>query len=225
MAIKNLMLDIVTNAVNEVIKNDEAILESIENKYDIIAYVLNRVPPKYITSERGILHGTLDSMFKIQEKIDVLWLIYEAITEINNRRSTKKSNSDEPAFIVNNGLPHIIGTVLEESTLSIIPNVKVSLLHNNKIAKMVYAEWDNPYQSHKSTMGYYHFWPHFLDKEMDSKSKQSFQLKFHHKKFNNTAIDIEVKTLSKSELGEAHVVPIVLMKAKEGENLDFLYEE
>ena len=223
MAIKNLMMDIVTNAVNELIKNDRSILISVTNKDDIIAYVLNRVQPKYITSERGILHGTLQTKYEVQERMDILKLIYEAVSEIKDRRTSKMITKEE-AEPSETCLPHIIGTVLEETTLSIIPEVQVTLFFKDAITNMVYDEWENPYKSHKATMGYYHFWPRYRKSEMGD--KPSFQLRFHHPKFNDTSIDVDVEILtSHSDLGKSHVVPIVLMTAKEGVNLDFLYEE
>ncbi|MBN1534415.1 MAG: late competence development ComFB family protein [Spirochaetes bacterium] len=222
MAIKNLMMDIVTSAVHEVMKNDRSVKDSGANDEDIIAYVLNRVPPKYITSERGILHGALDVKYMVQQRMDVLTLIYDAVNEIKRRRSSKAISKEE-GEIDRIRLPHIIGTVLEETTLTIIPDVEVALLYKGKIAEMLYDEWENPYRSHKATMGYYHFWPKYNKKSMGD--TPTFTLRFRHPKFNEMTADAMLQPLGKDDEGGSHVVPIVLMTAKDGVSLDFLYEE
>jgi len=222
MTIKNLMMDIVINTVGEVMKNDRMVKDSGMNREDIIAYVLNRVPPKYITSERGILHGALDVKYMIQQKMDVLALIYEAVREINARRSSNVI-SRESIVIDQISLPHIIGTILEETTLSIIPDVEVSLLFKDKLAEMLYEEWENPYQSHKATMGYYHFWPKYNKKAMGA--KPAFTIRFKHPKFQERTHEIKLDAQEGEDLGKPIIVPIILLTAREGVNLDFLYEE
>ena len=70
MSIKNFMEDIVSNIVNEILLNeDKEIYNNLRHKQDIITYVLNRVPPKYYTSERGLLHGKLESQFTFQQRL------------------------------------------------------------------------------------------------------------------------------------------------------------
>lgn len=222
MAVKNLMMDIVTNTVGEVMKNDRSVRESGMNAEDVIAYVLNRIPPKYITSERGILHGALDQKYMIQQKMDVLSLIYEAVRDINDRRTSSVISRDSIG-IDHISLPHIIGTILEETTLSIIPDVEVSLLFKGQLTPMLYEEWDNPYRSHKATMGYYHFWPRYDKKTMGT--KPLFTVRFSHPKFQERTEDLQLEVQKGDDLGKPVIVPIVLLSAKEGVNLDFLYEE
>ncbi len=222
MAIKNLMVDIVTNAVHELAKTDRTVKDSCENIDDVIAYVLNRVPSKYVTSERGILHGALDSKYMVQERMDVLALIYDAVHEIKSRRLSKADNrgtgGTESLY-----LPHVIGTVLEGTTLSIIPDVEVTLQFKGKTTGMVYGEWENPYRSHRATRGYYHFWPKYDGKKMGK--KPVFTLLFRHPKFQETTTDISLDVHSGADTGKSHVVPIILLTAREGVSLDFLYEE
>jgi competence protein ComFB len=222
MTIKNLMMDIVTSAVHEVMKNDRSVKDSGANDDDIVAYVLNRVPPKYITSERGILHGALDAKYMVQQRMDVLTLIYDAVNEIKRRRSSKviiKEGGETDKLL----LPHIIGTVLEETTMAIIPDVEVTLLFKGKTAEMMYDEWENPYTSYKATMGYYHFWPKYNKKSMGD--KPTFTLQFRHPKFIDMTVEAALDLLGKDDAGKSHVVPIVLLTAREGVSLDFLYEE
>ena len=56
MPVKNLMEEIITSIVTEILSGEQdKISESSSLKDDVIAYVLNRIPPRYFTSERGII--------------------------------------------------------------------------------------------------------------------------------------------------------------------------
>ncbi len=221
MPVKNLMEDIVANTLNEVLSNNKELSQSIKNREDIIAYVLNRVPPKYFTSERGMLHGKLEEMYKTQQSIDVLLLVHEAVDIVLDRRKSSAFSGDDKIGRERSLLPHIIGTVLEESTFSIIPEVEVTLLYKKKPAAMTDESWTNPYKTNRSTRGFYHFWPAYSE-AMGSDKKIPFTLKFKHPKFNEKTQEIEVE-IATGDNGKSHVIPIILMEIKEGENVDFLY--
>jgi len=225
MAIRNLIEAVVRSVVDEVLKKNKDLAEKNTNKDDIVAYVLNRIPPKYVTSERGILHGKLHVKFEIQAKTDILLLIYEAISVIKKRRAVEYDLNNIEQKDVEHHFPHIMGEILEESTFSMIPDVEVSLMHNGNLVKMVDLDWKNPYLTNKSTMGYYHFWPDNLEKKSSKDSKINFNLIFKHPKFNQKNIDIEVELSSSADIGRSYKVPIVLIQLKEGIDPDFLYKE
>jgi competence protein ComFB len=224
MAIKNIMEDIILSTIDEIMKEDKFFIGVDRYKQDIAAYVLNRVPPKYITSERGILHGKLESRFLFQQKTDVILLIHEALDVIKARRDipTQKiteSLSDSEWFF-----PHIIGEVLEETTFSIVPDVEVVLLFNNVPAKMVDNSWDNPYYTNRGTLGYYHFWPE-VNKSMVTESKSvKFVLRFSHKKFKDKEMEVLVPVLDDYNISHSRAVPIALLNLLDGIDVSFLYE-
>lgn len=214
MPVTNLMKDIVVNTLDEVLKKEEEHDITVSNRDDIIAYVLNRVPPKYVTSERGLLHGILDAKYKIQQRVDILFLIYEAIYKILKRRDTTIKR-DIAGTDATHFLPHVVGQVLEESNLSIIPDVSVSLIIGAKNAPMVDSDWENPYKTNEATKGHYHFWPLYTDTVMGKGPQISFTLTFRHPKFVEKSIDITLDVIPKSDFGKSLFVPIVLMKAKD----------
>ncbi len=112
MAVKNLMEDIVAALVDEVLLKTSKDDSDIKvYKDDIITYVLNRIPPKYYTSERGILHGKLDSQFVFQQKTDILLLTHEAINTFKKRRSSELPVSEEKTA-KEYFLPHVLGEIL-----------------------------------------------------------------------------------------------------------------
>jgi competence protein ComFB len=217
MAIKNLMEDIVRNTVYEVLKNDTDISQPDTNIEDIIAYVLNRIAPRYITSERGILHGKLEARLVVQQKTDIFLLIYEAIEVIKKRRATELGIPVSETSVSMCRFPHIIGEVLEETTFSIITDVEISLYHKDRLAVMIDSDWKNPYKTNKPTMGYYHFWPEYDEQTMGRTDIPIiFTIVFRHPDFKDQMIDIEIDIASNAGMGKSMVVPITLMQARDG---------
>jgi hypothetical protein len=77
------MEDVVSSVVGELLAKQKEELPHADMYWDdIIAYVLNRIPPKYITSERGILHDRIDALSAVQQRSDILFLAHEAIVVI-----------------------------------------------------------------------------------------------------------------------------------------------
>jgi hypothetical protein len=217
------MEDIVTSVVREVLKKDKDLPKAEIYEQDIIAYVLNRVPARYITSERGIIHGKLESRFKFQQRTDILFLIQEAIQNIQSRRASSPSSVEELAGR-ERMLPHIMGEVLEETTFSIIPGVEVTLLYKGKPAAMIDESWTNPYTTNKATKGYFHFWPEFAAKAMDEKKDIPFTITFTHPKFTGKQVELSLRVPESTNLYESRIIPITLMQIKEGVDISFLYE-
>jgi competence protein ComFB len=224
MAVKNLMEDVVLSTIDEILVEEKYFAGIDRFKQDIAAYVLNRVPPKYITSERGILHGKLEARFLFQQKTDILFLINEALDVIKSRRDipTEPRLSE---FIASHDLffPLIIGEVLEETTFSIIPDVEVALMYNGKPVKMVDPTWENPYRTGRGTLGYYHFWPDVDTENMNVQSEVPFTIRFNHPKFREKEIDVKIAVSSNFNISQSRPVQIALLQLKEGNDISFLY--
>lgn len=216
MPATNLMQDIVINILDEVLKKEGNREISAHHRNDIIAYVLNRVPPRYVTSERGLLYGALDAKYKVQEQVDILMLIYEAINKILDNKGPGDDRTQSPHLEKTSLLPHIIGQVLEESTLAIIPDVEVSLMFGNAKADMVDADWENPYITSAATKGRFHFWPKYTPGKMGKGPRVPFTLRFRHQHFIETTVDVSLDVLQKSDFGRSQFIPIVLMKSNTG---------
>ena len=229
MPVKNLMEDVVAALVEEVlskISNPPDDDNAIIYRDDIITYVLNRIPPRYYTSERGILHGKLDSQFVFQQKTDILLLTHEAISTIKQRRlSELPARSQEN--IKEYFLPHIIGEILEETTFSIVPEVSVTLLYKDKPAEMIDESWKNPYMTNKSTKGFFHFWPKLPDSGKNFKkgeNKIQFTLLCTHPKFKENKIEFSLSVVESQNSFKSHIMPMILMEKLEGVDLSFLAE-
>ena len=219
MPLQNLVEEIVDNIVKEILKKEGELDSFITAKDDIVAYVLNRIPPLYVTSERGILHGKIASKYKIQQKADIIIGVYEAIDIIKKRRGTAVNNDTLSVSPIFNMVQHVVGSVADEETLSPLFDVKVSLMFNGELAKMIDSNWVNPYVTNTATRGYYHFWPAYSHKKMNTLSKLPFGIKFEHPDFESVAITIELEIDQEHNpdgpsVKEAYSVPLILLKPK-----------
>ena len=219
MAVRNMMENIVSSLIEGVLEKNEEFEPIKKNYSDILAYVLNRVPPKYVTSERGILHTEIDSKFMFQQKSDIMFYIYEAIEVIKNRRDN--SPAVNAANMPQHKLffPHLIGEVLEETTFSIIPGVKVTLLQNGQKAEMIDENWINPYTTNTATKGYFHFWPVFDENSDIMDNVASFEIKFDHPKMEPKTIEIKLPVEAGYDIKKSYKIPIAFLSLKEGESL------
>jgi competence protein ComFB len=222
MALKNFMEDIVVSIVDEVLKkrfenNEDKKGNSVIYKEDIITYVLNRISPRYYTSERGILHGKLESQIFFQQKTDILLLVHEAIKVIKERRESELVRGKKNKIAKDIFLPHVFGEVLEETGFKIIPGIEVKLLFNDKPARMIDASWRNPYVTNPSTKGFFHFWPMVPEqKDTKKKRKYKFSLECKHSMFEKNRISFDLNVVDECNFYKSHILPIVLLKSLEG---------
>lgn len=224
MAIRNLMEDIVSSVVYEVLSKEKELKHMEVFFDDIVAYVLNRIPPRYVTSERGILHDRIDFARSAQQKSDILFLVHEAIGYVNSRRSAQVPPSKRDEFDKTKFLPHIFGEVLEETTFNPISGVVVSLMYQGKLAEMIDPYWPNPYTTIKATRGFFHFWPRFIEGEMVGTDSIEFMLRFSHPKLEELETRFSIKVVSSFNLGNSHILPITLMKTKEGVSASDIFD-
>ncbi len=217
----NLMELLVRDTVDEILGKDESLKSIKFQRNDIIAYVLNRIAPRYVTSERGIIHSRIDTRLKLQEQTDILFLTYESIELFLKRRESEPGQTAQ-SEAKTSLLPYLIGEVLDEATLAAIPDLSVTLLYNNRPAALMDDGWKNPYTTTCATRGYYHFWPEYDEKNMSGKETIEFQIRFSHDKFEERTVNLCVRSNRHSESGKAVSVPLVLLKLKAGVNTDFL---
>ncbi len=158
MIIKNYMEDYVSKLVKFVLRQRKEKLGE-KGEYDVIAYVLNRVRPRYMVSSRGQIHTIKDLFYSFQERADILKLILEAIDIVKSRR---KSDSTE---ILLEGIeqnksyfifPVLMGRVFDEDYFPAI-GAEVTLLMNGKKMEMINSSWSNPYILNKSSKEYFNF--------------------------------------------------------------------
>jgi competence protein ComFB len=137
------------------------ICETVDNCPDAVSYVLNRVPPKYIVSGRGIVHTT-DLLDNTQLRADIDALALEGIRLINTvmrpyNKDTKHpaaAHIPQPSF----NFPVFIGTIFDGSTFEPLPDAAVILKYGDIVVDMMDKTWSNPCNTYTSTKGMYSFW-------------------------------------------------------------------
>ncbi|MFH0974882.1 MAG: late competence development ComFB family protein [Spirochaetota bacterium] len=220
MSIINMMEDKIKATVNDILSLREDRFLLTKYMEDIVAYVLNRVPARYVTSERGFVHTEIDFSINTQLQADIRLCVNNAIRTLSQRREPDEHTSiTEDLFGKHYYFPYIVGEVLEETTFSIIPDVEVQLLYNNFPVPMIDPGWSNPFYTCEATKGFFLFWPDFLKGEMDEAGDNIFKLVFRHKKFLKKETSFAIRALEKLNYNKSQVVPLVLLNLQSGETL------
>ncbi|MBQ0051280.1 MAG: late competence development ComFB family protein [Treponema sp.] len=169
MNIHNMMEEIVAQHVNityDLLKgaNTAWLSCDCENcRLDTISYVLNRVPPKYVVSGRGVNHNSNVLKDDIQLRADIDAITNEGIRLISEtkrpfhalpRKDCEASEVEIPAF----NFPTFSGSVLDGSNFEPISGASVLLKCDGKPVEMVDKTWVNPAATYGSTRGQYSFW-------------------------------------------------------------------
>lgn len=220
MGIFNIMEDKIKAAVADILEKSRDRHILVNYTEDIIAYVLNRVPSRYISSERGFMHTEINYAINTQLQADIKFCVHDAIRTLTNRRQAgEHSNFYEEISKKHYYFPFIIGEVLEESTFSVIPGIEVQLVYNDQPVSMIDDAWINPYFTCKATRGFYLFWPDFIREEMDPFGDNIFKAVFRHKKFNKKEIAFKLRAMEEYDYNKSKVIPLTLMRLKKGEEI------
>lgn len=165
MNVHNLMEEFVYTHVNDLFdtaKNDKAewlTCACAQCRLDTICYVLNRIPPKYIKSGRGLAYNQVDEAFdKSQLQADVNRLAFEGMKQVLSSKRPHVQNTEAlpnaPAF----NFPTIVGRVLNGHTFAPMANISVELLLDGELATSIDQSWENPYRISAHTPGTFTFW-------------------------------------------------------------------
>ncbi|MFW5799502.1 MAG: late competence development ComFB family protein [Spirochaetota bacterium] len=206
MYLRNYMEDVVIDVLDILLKErDDDICNSHQSKLDIIAFSLNRLPPKYIVSERGFTHSFIEEINNTDWKTDVISVVNLGIDIISKRQRNHPENEEIEEGILNNknnikdpienlfvteegvyyyNFPHIVGQVFDKDTLKPIENVKVKLYIDDKFAKSSESSWKNPYITKKVTQGFYSFWPKSVKLKSSNPLSKRFTFRLNFSKDN-----------------------------------------
>lgn len=165
MEIHNVMEELVTTVVDRVARDDAEgpaprYHYDDESRIDAVCYILNRIPPRYVSSGRGYAHITRDIRQDQQLEIDVVRMAHEALHRVSAiRRNYGGSPSQQlvsgPCF----NFGTVKGRLLDGARFSPISEVEVLLLRNGEPARMYDSRWSNPYRIPSQAPGTFLFWP------------------------------------------------------------------
>ncbi len=201
MLIKNITEDLVLDTIEEVLKEfNNKLYESQEFRDDLACYVLNRMPPRYLQSNRGVIHEELTFQNNVQLQADVYNLVIEGARILPGRRKDsiydgvaykeKQQIFEEQTEEYFFNFPYFMGRILSSITLSHIPDVKVSLYILNSgnyvLAPMINQKWNNPTSTVDQTIGYYAFWVQPVKDSNNKETQKNFDFKviYEHQKFD-----------------------------------------
>ncbi|MFW5694001.1 MAG: late competence development ComFB family protein [Alkalispirochaeta sp.] len=185
MEIHNLMEDLVHSTVAELCRDDDQgdhrYCTSAQCQTDAVCYVLNRVPPRYVSSGRGLAHLTSDLRNDQQLMIDLVRLAHEGLHRVSAVRRgyyDSASGTRIPGICFN--FPTIKGRILDGTAFMPVSDVDVELLHHDTLVEMFDERWSNPYRISDRTPGTFTFWPAPVEASTPGETRSfDFQLAVH----------------------------------------------
>jgi competence protein ComFB len=169
MDLKNYQEDLVLHIARIVLEDRPDVKQSEGLLLDVAAYALNRLPPRYILSERGFTRLAADHYIEADNgnglagMVEVLLLVNKAVDTIAGRRKPsdgRPATGEEEQALLGywHNLPYLIGRVAERGNA--VVGASVTLYVNGKLASpATEAGWINPYVTNAATRGFYSFLP------------------------------------------------------------------
>ncbi|HVO39276.1 MAG TPA: late competence development ComFB family protein [Spirochaetia bacterium] len=176
MRLKNYNEDLVLDTVKIVLRDRQDVRPTRSFILDVAAYALNRIPPKYITSERGFTRQFVQVSGNGDGEGERLINIIELITLVNRaidvvaRRRREAAPARGPAVSAPEppdgarityfyNMPHIFGRVVDADDGKPVISAEATLWINDHVSEPAEAGWRNPYKTNEQTSGYFSFWP------------------------------------------------------------------
>ena len=178
MRLKNYNEDLVLDTVKIVLRDRKDMKPTRSFLLDVAAYALNRIPPKYITSERGFTREFIQPEGGCGEDGERLFTIIELITMVNRaievvarrrrdhepRRAARAAPAEaleevplRLTYFYN--MPHIFGRVVDAKDGRPVIAAEATLWINDSVSVQAEPGWQNPYRTNEQTRGYFSFWP------------------------------------------------------------------
>ncbi len=161
----NLMEELVINTVDDIFSNDDYLNKTgcpncEQSKIDVTCYVLNRIPPLYTTSSRGLAHLDKSYIVKPQSTADITALVNEGIKQValHQRPDGDSSGQELPEPPMFN-FPIIKGQVFDGKTFAPFSGGSITLKSDNGRVRMRGSRWATPCTLIEDTESRFLFWP------------------------------------------------------------------
>jgi competence protein ComFB len=192
MKLKNYQEDIVLRAIEIALEDEPNLLADEGFVNDVAAYVLNRVPPRYVMSERGFLRLALEHADEeaggksMANVIELMMLVNRGLELVQSRRRSNETSlhpdqehdgddpesepfvptdEDEARFELVHNFPQLIGRVVDAGTTDPVYGAIVKMSVDGRPALPPRSGWENPYITREKTHGHFSFWPHPVQSE------------------------------------------------------------
>ncbi|MDR2509183.1 MAG: late competence development ComFB family protein [Spirochaetaceae bacterium] len=190
MKIHNIMEDIVEAEIESVcagMENDPVhkdLCTCPQCRLDAACYVLNRLPPRYFVSSRGLERAEVFSFKKQQEVTDLIKLIFDAFKTVGhnkrpnhgykNAQAESKIEAGKPVF----NIPAIVGRLLNGHNFAPMADISAGLYMDGELIPMNNENWQNPCVLNPKTEGCFTFWPEAIAaKKMGEEKVFGFNIK------------------------------------------------
>ena len=216
MRIHNLMEEIVLHIVNEMCDEKAKCGDSTNGtselcRFDIACFVLNRIPPKYVTSGRGLAHVEI-SMKDHQLVADITSLANEGLRRVNVCQRpyyaggiSEKIHEEKGPFF---NFPAIKGRLFYGDTFEPVKDVEISLFMDNKLVEMTNSRWQNPYYISEGAPGTFTFWAASMRAQKNQKSKVfHFQLTTPENEYDGLNHFFEISCETEEHAAESVALP------------------
>jgi competence protein ComFB len=168
MEIHNTTEDVVWSVIDEICRDEEQnhsynYCTSRACRVDAACYVLNRVPPRYVSSGRGLAHFESRFAEDPQLHVDIYTLAHEALRRVTKVQRSYYHTEDAGDVRISSGpvfcFPTLKGRIFHALTFEPMRDIDITLLENGEPVQMVDPRWSNPYHVVGHTNGTYLFRP------------------------------------------------------------------
>ena len=214
MNVHNLMEDVVIKAVNTLydrVKGEKVawLTCDCENcRLDTVSYVLNRIPPKYVVSGRGVTHNA-EYLASSQLLADVDSLALEGMRTVSSTKRPFHSENRSDCVVQGDDSKStpafnfftFTGVVLDGNTFEPVTDAKITLKIDGKPAEMVDKTWTNPFHLVPSTKGVYSFWVKSIPaKESGERAYFNFSIEIEADGYSECVYHFEVPIMSEDKV-------------------------
>ncbi|MCL2478757.1 MAG: late competence development ComFB family protein [Treponema sp.] len=170
MELHNIVEDIVLPKVDDIFDsinaagNSEKLCTCSQCRTDTACYVLNRVTPFYMVSNRGADRVRQESIEHQQKDADIVALIHEGLKRVNHNQRPHFSHDSsladqgtqlgQPVF----NIPTITGRLFSGSNFAPVSDVDIKLYYNGALIEMKDGNWQNPLRLVSHTEGNFSCW-------------------------------------------------------------------
>jgi hypothetical protein len=203
MKLRNYQEEIVLAVIPLVLEDHPDIVADDTLVHDVAAYVLNRLPPRYIMSERGLTRIAAEQWLLDPDErakrgakgpadpallgmVGLLILVNKAVEVVAGRRAAAgrthpQRRGRKPAGTMDfdsgywHNFPQIIGRVLDAKRKTAVVGATVTLQAGKLGVLRTERGWSNPCTIQEKTDGYFSLWPHAL---RDSKENRLVAMTF-----------------------------------------------
>lgn len=190
MQLRNYQEEIVLALIPLVLEDRASDASDVPFVHDVAAYVLNRLPPRYIMSERGLTRIAAEQWLLDAEEapersrdredpalvgmVQLLILINKAVQVVDSRRhssprrkapATKTKPSIEADGSLWHSFPQIVGRLVDARAKAPVLGATVTLTAGKLGVLPSERGWSNPCQTNNGTKGYFSLWPRAFQHE------------------------------------------------------------